>query len=98
MNRRRRSLALLAVATLVSPLLPAGPQPVRATSEGETTFLVLATDASSVDSAIAAAQAAGGTVQHVNRDIGLVTVSSNSTTFVAAVSADPMSPGSPATR
>ncbi|WP_207219006.1 S8 family serine peptidase [Pengzhenrongella frigida] len=51
------------------------------------TFVVLADDAASVDSAIAAVEAAGGQVERVNRAIGLITASSTDTAFAAEVSA-----------
>ncbi|MGV8968601.1 MAG: S8 family peptidase [Cellulomonas sp.] len=50
-------------------------------------FVVLADDAASVDGAIAAVEAAGGTVTRVNRAIGLVTAASNNAAFAATVSA-----------
>ncbi len=50
-------------------------------------FVVLADDAASVDAAIAAVEAAGGTVERVNRAIGLVTASSSDAAFAATVAA-----------
>ncbi|MGD9705693.1 MAG: S8 family serine peptidase [Acidimicrobiia bacterium] len=63
-----------------------GQTPVRAAGEA-TTYVVLATDASTVDAAIAAVEAAGGQVTNVNRAIGLVTASASDATFAASVTA-----------
>ncbi|MEP7115187.1 MAG: S8 family serine peptidase, partial [Ilumatobacteraceae bacterium] len=48
-------------------------------------YVVLATDAASVDATIASVEAAGGTVSRVNRAIGLVTVTAESGSFEANI-------------
>ena len=55
-------------------------------SAGTASYLVLATDATSVDTAIASVQAAGGSVEKVNREIGLITVTADAASFEGAVS------------
>jgi lantibiotic leader peptide-processing serine protease len=49
------------------------------------TFVVLASDAASVDATIASVEAAGGTVDKVNRAIGLITVTADAASFERAV-------------
>ena len=60
------------------------PSPVHATTE-QSTFVVLASDAESVDATIASVEAAGGTVDSVNRAIGLVSVTADPASFESAV-------------
>lgn len=61
------------------------PTPVHG-SGATASFVVLASDAASVDAAIASVQAAGGHVDHVNRAIGLVTATADAATFEQNVS------------
>ena len=61
------------------------PTPVHG-SAARGSFVVLATDAASVDATIATVEAAGGTVERVNRAIGLITVSADAGSFESAVS------------
>ena len=61
------------------------PSPVSG-SAVSATYVVLASDAASVDAAIASVQAAGGTVDRVNRAIGLITVTADTASFEGAVS------------
>ncbi|MEY2400825.1 MAG: hypothetical protein QOJ08_936, partial [Ilumatobacteraceae bacterium] len=65
--------------------LALSPSPVHG-SAATGSFVVLASDAASVDSAIASVEAAGGTVERVNRAIGLITVTADAGTFESAVS------------
>ncbi len=60
------------------------PSAVHATAQ-QGTFVVLASDAASVDATIASVQAAGGTVSRVNRAIGLVTATADAGSFESAV-------------
>lgn len=60
------------------------PTPVHG-SAATSSYVVLATDAASVDATIASVEAAGGTVGRVNRAIGLVTATADSGTFEADV-------------
>ena len=78
-------MALLGVATLAISILSM--QSAATATADAPSFVVLADDAASVDAAIAAVEAAGGTVERVNRAIGLVTASSTDTAFAAKVSA-----------
>ena len=61
------------------------PSPVSG-SAVSATYVVLASDAASVDAAITSVQAAGGTVDRVNRAIGLITVTADTASFEGAVS------------
>jgi len=74
MSRLRKHTALVGAAVLAASLMSATGSAVADT---QTTYVVLAKDAASVDSAIAAVTAAGGTVVKVNRAIGLVTASAS---------------------
>ena len=78
-------MALLGVATLAISIVSM--QSAATATADAPSFVVLADDAASVDAAIAAVEAAGGTVERVNRAIGLVTASSTDTAFAAKVSA-----------
>ena len=69
MRRYGRTAALLGIASLL-PAVMVTSQHVRADEEGESTYVVLATDAASTDAAIASVQAAGGEVTAVNVEIG----------------------------
>ncbi len=83
---------LIGAATLVGSLATAHTSSAQATGTGAagvttTSYVVLATSAATVDETIAAVEAAGGRVDRVNRAIGLVSVSSSDTAFVANASA-----------
>jgi lantibiotic leader peptide-processing serine protease len=69
---------------MVASSLAWAPSPVHATTTQQT-FVVLASDAASVDATIASVEAAGGTVDRVNRAIGLVTVTADAGSFESAV-------------
>ena len=69
---------------MVTSSLAWATSPVHATAT-QGTFVVLASDASSVDATIASVEAAGGTVGHVNRAIGLVTATADAGSFESAV-------------
>ncbi|MDP9464719.1 MAG: S8 family serine peptidase [Actinomycetota bacterium] len=84
---RTRSGAILISAAMAASSLAVGSSPVQG-SAGTTTYLVLASDAASVDAAIAAVQAAGGQVDRVNTAIGLITVTADAASFQGAVSSD----------
>ena len=85
MHRSRRSAAVLGVAALAGSFF-SGHAPVHAATEA-TTYVVLASDAATVDAVVAAVEAAGGQVSNVNRAIGLVTASSSDASFAASVTA-----------
>ncbi len=70
----------MVASSLVLPPSPVGGSASRAT------YVVLAHDAASVDAAIATVQAAGGTVDRVNRAIGLITVTADAASFEGAMS------------
>ena len=83
---KTRSGAFFVSAVLVgSSLALAPPSPVHG-SAATASYVVLATDAASVDATIATVQAAGGRVDRVNRAIGLLTVTADSASFEGAVS------------
>jgi subtilisin family serine protease len=65
------------------------PTPVQGSAE-TATFVVLATDAASVDATIATVQGMGGQVESVNRAIGLISVTADAASFAgeAAQQAD----------
>ncbi|QTE29578.1 S8 family peptidase [Pengzhenrongella sicca] len=98
MVRTRRSVALVGIAALAAALVststaaqatPGAAAGAAADATDTSTYVVLADDAAAVDGAIAAVQAAGGTVDRVNRAIGLVTAASSAESFAATVSAEP---------
>ena len=70
---------MVASSLLVTPS-PVGGSTVTAT------YVVLASDVASVDAAIATVQAAGGTVDRVNRAIGLITVTADAASFEGSMS------------
>ena len=84
--RKTRSGAFFVGAVLAgSSLALAPPSPVHGSASTDS-YVVLATDAASVDATIATVQAAGGRVDRVNRAIGLLTVTADSASFEGAVS------------
>ena len=82
---RTRSGAILVGAAMFASSLVLPPSPVSG-SAVSATYVVLASDAASVDAAITSVQAAGGTVDRVNRAIGLITVTADTASFEGAVS------------
>ncbi len=83
MHKTRRGV-FLASAALVASSLAFAPSPVHG-SAATSTYVVLAKDAASVDATIASVEAAGGTVNRVNRAIGLITVTADAASFEGAV-------------
>ncbi len=83
--RKTRCGVFLVGAAIAASSVALVPSPVHG-SAGTDSYLVLATDAASVDAAIATAQAAGGQVEKVNRAIGLITVTADAASFEGAVS------------
>ncbi|MBK5331561.1 MAG: S8 family serine peptidase [Ilumatobacteraceae bacterium] len=84
--RKTRSGAFFVGAVLAgSSLALVPPSPVHGSASTDS-YVVLATDAASVDATIATVQAAGGRVDRVNRAIGLLTVTADSASFEGAVS------------
>ena len=83
MHSTRRGV-FLASAALIASSLAFAPSPVHG-SAATSTFVVLAKDAASVDATIASVEAAGGTVNRVNRAIGLVTVTADASSFEGAI-------------
>ncbi|MGE9807199.1 S8 family serine peptidase [Janibacter sp. G1551] len=69
----------LAGATLTANAVPAAP--AAATTSQASTFIVLTAKGASAASVAKALKAAGGTVTHVNRAIGMIEVSSGSASF-----------------
>ncbi|HEY5875096.1 MAG TPA: S8 family serine peptidase, partial [Ilumatobacteraceae bacterium] len=86
MHRSRRSAALLGAAALAGSLVT-GNSPASGAAEA-TTYVVLATEAATVDAVVAAVEAAGGEVSNVNRAIGLVTATSSDAAFTESVTAE----------
>src|SRR4249919_2133325 len=84
MRKTRCGVFLVGAALAVSSVALV-PSPVHG-SAGTASYVVLATDAASVDAAIASAQAAGAQVNKVNRDIGLITVTADAASFEGTVS------------
>jgi lantibiotic leader peptide-processing serine protease len=82
MRTSRRS-AVLAGAALAVGSLVFVPSPAQGSPE-TATFVVLATDAASVDATIATVQGMGGRVDRVNRAIGLITVTADAASFESA--------------
>ena len=83
MHTTRRGV-FFASAALVASSLAFAPSPVHG-SAATSTYVVLSKDAASVDATIASVEAAGGTVNRVNRAIGLVTVTADAASFEGAV-------------
>lgn len=83
MHSTRRGV-FLASAALIASSLAFAPSPVHG-SAATSTFVVLAKDAASVDATIASVEAVGGTVNRVNRAIGLVTVTADASSFEGAI-------------
>ena len=93
----RTTRAALASALVLTSFVSASPALAKARSTStadqvaqatSNEYVVLATDASTVTAAEAAAQRAGGRVTKVNTDVGLITVESANQGFIAAVRAD----------
>ncbi|HEY3685376.1 MAG TPA: S8 family serine peptidase [Streptosporangiaceae bacterium] len=82
---RRAIIATAAVIALAVPALPAQAGPVAHPQQGGTTteYVVLYTSAAQASAARAAVTAAGGTIVRENRDIGLATVRTTNTAFIA---------------
>ena len=83
MGKRRLGVFFVGSALAASSLALV-PSPVHG-SGATSSYVVLADNAASVDATIAAVQAAGGHVDHVNRAIGLVTATGDATSFEQAV-------------
>jgi predicted enzyme related to lactoylglutathione lyase len=71
---------------MVASSLAWATSPVHAATE-QGSFVVLSSDAASVDATIASVEAAGGTVSRVNRAIGLVTATADAGSFASAAMA-----------
>ena len=84
--RRTRSGSILVVAAFAAGSLTLAPSAAQG-GAATATYVVLADSAATVDAAIAAVESAGGHVDRVNRAIGLVTATGDSTSFAAEVSA-----------
>ena len=85
MRKKTRSGAFFVGAVMAgSSLALAPPSPVHG-GAGTSSYVVLATDAASVDATIATVEANGGRVDSVNRAIGLLTVTADSESFESAV-------------
>ena len=82
--RKSRYGVILVGAALAASSVAVVPSVVHG-SAGTASYVVLASDAASVDAAIAEAQAAGGQVVKVNRAIGLITVTADAASFEGAV-------------
>jgi subtilisin family serine protease len=86
MRKTRRGAFFVGAVLAGSSLALAPPSPVHGSGASTDSYVVLATDAASVDATIATVQAAGGQVDRVNRAIGLLTVTADSASFEGAVS------------
>jgi subtilisin family serine protease len=82
--RKTRCGVFVVGAAMAASSLAMVPSTVHG-SAGTATYLVLATDAGSVDATIATVQAAGGHVDKINRAIGLITVTGDAASFAGAV-------------
>src|SRR5262245_7560603 len=85
MRGSRRQVMLAAGAVALTGSIAFGQTSATASEGDATVYGLLAADGASVDAPVAAAQAAGGVVQDVNRAIGLVTVSATNDDFTAQV-------------
>ncbi len=82
MRTSRRSAVFAGTALAVGSLVFV-PSPAQGSAE-TATFVVLATNAASVDATIATVQGMGGRVDRVNRAIGLITVTADASSFESA--------------
>jgi lantibiotic leader peptide-processing serine protease len=82
---KRKSLVFISVAALASPVVTAST--VHATSEAQSSYVILADDAGMVDLTVQSVTSSGGSVIRVNRAIGLVTASSNDAGFATSLTA-----------
>ncbi len=83
--RKSRCGVIFVGAALAASSVALVPSTVHG-SAGIASYVVLASDAASVDAAIATAEAAGGEVVNVNRAIGLITVTADAESFEGAMS------------
>ena len=83
----RRTINTVVVVGLAAASVTTLGHGSAATADSQTaTYLVLADDGAALDAVVAAVEASGGTVEHLNAAIGLVTASTSDATFAADVS------------